>query len=262
MKLGLQGQVALITGGSSGIGLAAAGRLRAEGCTVVVCGRDEARLERALVQLASVDSAGRVQAICADAHTAEGCDELLGAGRRLGKMTVLVTAAEGPQPETSERQVADDGAWADALSGKLSGVIRLTHAFAEAVSGEPARIVHVLGTTAFRTREGLARSGVVNAALANFIQSASVYLGRKQVGILGVHPGYIDTPRTQRFIATRGESAARVAEELAAASPLRRLGQPDEVGDLITFLASPRASFITGTTVSIDGGASIASGRA
>lgn len=257
MDLGLAGRRAFVAGSSSGIGRAVADSLLAEGAHVVLNGRKADKLERARAELAARHGP-RVHAVAADVSSG---DAAAGAVRdavtRLGGLDVLVTNSGGPPSGTFEK--LDENAWRGAVDLLLMSTVRMVKEALPWLRKSPQpRVVHLTSVTVKQPIHGLVLSNAVRAAVVGLAKSLSQELAGDQVLVNVVAPGIVDTERVRELdeanAAAQGKPIAEVAAERVRAIPLGRMGRPEEVGDLVAFLASARASYISGTTIAVDGG--------
>jgi 3-oxoacyl-[acyl-carrier protein] reductase len=246
MDLGLGGRGYLLTGASRGLGLATARALVADGARVVVSSRSQESVDAAVADLG--DGASGVAADLADPAAA---DLLVTAAlERLGRVDGLLVSVGGPAPGT----VLDtpEQAWRDAVDSVLLGPLRLLRALVPHL-GEGAAIGMVLSTSARSPLPGLAVSNGLRPGLAMTLKSLADDLGPRGIRVLGLLPGTIATDRVTEIEAAADDpAAARARTERGI--PLRRVGQPEEFGRVAAFLLSPAASYVTGTTVAVDGG--------
>ncbi|WP_131795563.1 SDR family oxidoreductase [Fluoribacter gormanii] len=261
MDLHLNGKVALIAGGSSGIGLATAQQLGQEGCRLLLCGRTKATLERAKVSILANSPHCMVEVFEADIYEEEKAPLLVTqAIRCFGTIDILVNSTEGAS-FTPDMEVFSNQNWLEACKKKLLGYIRLMqHVFDYMKTQGSGKIINVVGLTGKEPSSNLMISGVVNAGLINFIKAFSKTAAQYNVCITGINPGFIATPRYQAFIHTLSKASGRpdefIEKNICDEIPLKRIGQAEEVAALITFLASSLANYITGIAICIDGGLS------
>ncbi|MFI7639426.1 SDR family oxidoreductase [Nonomuraea sp. NPDC049400] len=249
MDLGISGKVALVTGGSAGIGLAAAKSLAREGCDVCVSARNPERLADAVVQLQEYGKI--VHAVLADVEDPAAARRVVEETREvLGPIDILVANAGGPPAGRFDQASLAD--WEVAVERNLLGTVRLIHAvLPEMRSRGWGRIVTVTSRSAREAIDGLALSNATRSAVAGVVRTLAREVARDGVLVNNVMPGPIDTERL-RSMAGDEEALARRAE----AVPVGRIGRPEEVGDVVAFLASERASFVNGISMLVDGGES------
>lgn len=249
MDLGLEGRVYVVTGGSSGLGLATARQLLDEGAKVVLCARDEARLEAAV---AGLGDGGSVMAIPGDLADPSTAGRLVAsANARFGRLDGAVVSVGGPPAARSYE--ASDEQWRSAFESVFLGSVRLTTAVARSAGVEGGAVVLVLSTSVRAPIAGLGISNGLRPGLAMVAKELSDELGPLGVRVNVVLPGRFDTPRIQAVEAAGGDPAgARAAFEETV--PLRRIGMPEEFARVATFLVSPASSYVTGTAVAVDGG--------
>ncbi|RYG33742.1 SDR family oxidoreductase [bacterium] len=240
---------AVVTGGTQGIGLATVERLRAGGAKVLTSARN------------GEDGKGF---IVADVSTSEGAERLgREAQRRLGKIDILVHVVGGSTAPGGGFAVLDDGEWERGLSTNLLAAVRLDRALVpEMVERGSGVVVHV---TSIQNRLPLHESTLAyasaKAALSTYSKGLSNEVGPKGVRVVRVSPGWVATENTKGFIerlAASGGSDYATAEQKLMDSlggiPTGRPAKPEEVADLIAFVASPRAASIHGVEYVIDGG--------
>ncbi|MGD8377903.1 MAG: SDR family oxidoreductase [Acidobacteriota bacterium] len=258
MDTGLEGHRALVTGSSAGIGLAVAKGLAREGARVAMVARREPVLREAATAIGEETGAPPIvfPGDLTDREQVRRC--VTDAATSLGGIDVLVTNAGGPPP----------GRFADLEPEAFEAAFRLTFQSAlwlchESLpflraSGTGGRIVMIASTSVKEPLDGLILSNSIRSGLAGLAKSLANELGPDGIRVNVVCPGFTDTERlgelADRVAAERGCGAEAVRDEWAARNPLRRIGRPEEIADLAVFLASDRASYITGTTIAVDGG--------
>jgi 3-oxoacyl-[acyl-carrier protein] reductase len=244
MDLGLKGKVAWVLGGSSGLGFASAEALANEGAHVAVSARDETRLKQAASQIDS-GGAGRCISIPLDVTDAAAIARAaVAVATHLGPIDILVANAGGPPAGTFD--TFDDDALHRAFELTAASAWRLADTVIPSMKERGTGVV--LFITSSSTKEvisGLLLSNMIRPAVVGMAKTLSKELGAHGIRVLCVAPGRIETPRTQAL-----------GHEGTESIPLGRLGRPQEFGDVVAFLASARASYVTGATLLVDGGAS------
>jgi 3-oxoacyl-[acyl-carrier protein] reductase len=241
MNLGLEGRTAIVCGASAGIGLGIAEALRDEGANVVMFARTKEPLEREAARIGGVPVPGDVTA---------GADLqrlVATAVEEFGGIDILVNNSGGP-PRTPAVGLTDEQV-EDAVRLLLVSVVRLTGLCLPHLERSPAgRIVNITSSTVKEPTDNLALSNAVRPGVIGWAKTLSRELGPKGITVNSIAPGRIDTERI-REVYPDGPSEADLA-----AIPLGRLGSTREIGDVVAFLCSDRASYVTGTVVAVDGG--------
>jgi 3-oxoacyl-[acyl-carrier protein] reductase len=259
MELGLGGKGVLITGGSKGIGKATAQVMAAEGARVVICSRNQAALDDACSAIRK-DTGQTVETISADLSTLTGVEHAAAeAVRRLGRLDVLVNNA-GAIKGGDFLSIPDEE-WLAGWSLKLLGYIRMARAvFPRMREQGGGRIVNVVGMAARNPAPTYMTGGAANAALINFTKALADLGAPSNILVTAVSPGPVKTDRWDSLQRQQAEAAGTDLEsyvkEQSRSLPLGRIALPEEVADLVCFLASDRASFLTGIAVTLDGGLS------
>ncbi|MFE2939893.1 SDR family oxidoreductase [Streptomyces sp. NPDC059255] len=246
MDLGLKDRVYVVTGGSRGLGRAAAGALAADGAKVVIAGRDEKSVAAAAAEIGP--GAHGVAADNADPAVAEQL--IATAKERFGRFDGILISVGGPAPGSAADNT--DEQWRTAFESVFLGAVRLARtAVAELTEGGVVGLV--LSGSVHEPIPGLTISNGLRPGLAGFAKSLANEVGPRGIRVLGLLPARIDTDRVRELDALSGDAeAARAANE--SRIPLRRYGTPEEFGRTAAFLLSPAASYLTGVMLPVDGG--------
>lgn len=253
MNLELKNKVAIVGGASQGIGYGIARALAAEGAVVAITARRVADLDAAAVRLRA-ETSGVVLPIQADCRRAEDCARVAETVRReLGGIDVLVN--NDGAPPLGPALSFDDAAWAKAVEQNLMYVVRMTR---EVVPSMQARgggsILNITAISAIQPIAGFALSVATWAGVIGFAKTLSLEVAPFGINVNTICPGYIDTTRLQKVFAAGSEPPDVVKARLTAEIPMKRIGTVDDVASLVTFLVSPRGSYVTGTAIQVDGG--------
>lgn len=257
MDLGLRDKVAIITGSSDGIGFASARLLAREGAKVVLCARREALLTQARDAIVN-ETGAEVLALCCDVQKLDDVKRLVEQTiQRFGTINILVNNA-GSVPAIKFTDIVDTQ-WYQLLERKLVGYLRVAREVVPHMQKAGwGRIVNVAGTAGWEPSNMAMAVGINNAAVMNWTKSMSLQYAGDGILVTTVAPGSIDTPRQVSNRQREAQVTGKNVEELRAARvkdiPLGRLGRPEEVANLVAFLASECSSYMTGTCVTVDGG--------
>ena len=251
MDLGIEGRVAWVLGGSSGLGRAAATSLAREGARVAISARNQDDLQAVATEIGAVPVTCDVSNPLAieDAHRA-----VVG---ETGPVDILVANSGGPRPGGFTDH--DDGALREAFELLVGSAWRLTKAVLPSMlEKRKGALLYVTSSSAFEPIPGLLLSNMMRPAVVALAKSVAHEFGPRGIRALCVTPGRIATPRVESLDERRAEATGVPIDDIKAESesvtPLRRYGKPEEFGDLVAFLASERASYMTGSSVVVDGG--------
>ncbi|MBT3229237.1 MAG: SDR family oxidoreductase [Candidatus Marinimicrobia bacterium] len=248
MDFGIKNKIALVQGASSGLGYAAALELASEGCKVAICSRDEARIQRA-AELISKITGATVQGFVCDVVDVNARRAMLNEIEdNWGSIDILVANNGGPSAGYFDS--LGDEQWDQALQGNL---IAMKDSAQEVLGGMRknswGRIVFITSVSVKQPIESLILSNTARAGLTGYAKTLSAQVADQGITVNMVLPGIHDTERVKELHSDLADPAL-IAKDI----PMKRLGKPEELAAVITFLASTRASYITGQSVVVDGG--------
>src|SRR5574341_213358 len=257
MDLGLKGKVALVAGASQGMGRATALGFAREGAKVSICARGEGPLNEA-AEMIRRETGGEALATVADMTKAEDIRRFVARTvEKFGRLDVAVANAGGPPPGEFMKFTDED--WEKAFHLSFMRALRLTREAVphmRKVGG--GRVINISSYSVKEPIAGLVLSNAIRSSVIGMAKTLSRELGRDNILINNVCPGRIDTERAQKLNKARAERLRKPLEEvnreMAAEVPLGRYGTAEETADLIVFLGSERASYVTVITIQIDGG--------
>jgi 3-oxoacyl-[acyl-carrier protein] reductase len=257
MDLQLTGTVAIVGGASKGLGRACAQVLAAEGASLAMCSRTAADLEKAAQEIR--DTTGRdVLAFAGDLDREETIRELVTATvQRFGRLDILVNNSGGPPLARAHN--ASEEQWATAIQRSLLFFARMCReALPHLKRSGRGRIINILAATVYNPIPNLALSGVTRLGVVAFAKSLADEVGRDGVLINNVCPGSILSERMLSNVTARakelGISVDEALAQRAAETAVGRIGEPRELANVVAFLSSPKSSYVTGTTLRVDGG--------
>ena len=257
MTVDLSGKVAVITGGSRGIGRAVATALAGSGAQTVLAARSEENLKRTAGEIAA-SGAPAPEIVAGDLGTHEACQAVFGAvSQSAGRCDILVNCAGATRAGNFLDQ--PDEQWLDGFALKFFGAVRMTRLFWPLLSESGGNVVNIIGGMARTPNPGNLVGSTVNAAFASFSKGLATHGIRDGVRVNAIHPGRTETDRNaellQQQAEAEGKSVEEVAGEAAKKAGIRRLGQPGDIAATALFLVSPEAGHIQGATIQVDGGA-------
>jgi 3-oxoacyl-[acyl-carrier protein] reductase len=257
MDFGLKDRVALVAAASRGIGYAAALELAREGARVFLCSRDEARASEAAEKIHK-ETGANVAGIAADVTNGTETEEFVRlALERAGHIDICVTNAGGP-PATVFADT-DLDMFRQAFELNALSAIRLAKLVLPGMREQKwGRIINITSISVKQPVEGLLLSNTVRAGLTGWAKTVSNEVAADGVTVNNVAPGYTLTERQDQLAEVRakatGKSKQEIVETWSAQTPIRRMAKAEEIAAAIAFLASERASYITGVTLQVDGG--------
>jgi 3-oxoacyl-[acyl-carrier protein] reductase len=257
VNLELKGKCAIVCAASKGLGKASARALAMEGASVVICARDADTLRGTATELQKA-TGSRVIPIAADVSKADDIDRLVAsAATELGGIDVLVTNTGGPR--SAPFAAITDDEWRAAIDSLLMSVVRLSRAVIPHMRRRGGgRLIHITSVSVKQPIDGLVLSNSLRAAVTGLSKTLASELAADGILVNAVAPGFTATDR----VAELTEATARregippdvVLRRTEERIPMKRMGTPDEFGAAVAFLASERASYITGVTLQVDGG--------
>ncbi|HLJ61686.1 MAG TPA: SDR family oxidoreductase [bacterium] len=258
MKIDLSGRVAIVSGASAGIGRAIAQGFAEAGADVVLGSRREDAIRRAAGEVAT-STRRRTVGVVADVARPEGAQRLLETARtQFGRLDILVANAGGPP--TGSGLTLTDAQWEQAFQQNLMSAVRLIRGAVEPMKAQGGgRILTVITSGVKIPIPQLVLSNVFRSGVVALTKTLSFELAPYKILVNNLAPGRIRTDRTRALDETVAKAAGKTADEVErqaiATIPAGRYGEPREFANMAVFLASDQASFITGTTILIDGGA-------
>jgi 3-oxoacyl-[acyl-carrier protein] reductase len=257
VDLGLRGKLALVTGGSSGLGFASALELALEGADVILFSRSMERLESARRRIREVASVN-VDIYAGDLRVKEDVEGLFKyVESRYGRLDILVYSTGGPKPG-GFFDISDDD-WEDSFKLLTMSALRVSREAAKLMArGRWGRIVFIGSITLIRPLENLATSNIMRMPIVGLVRTLALELAKYNITVNAILPYDILTERVRQLAeadAKRlGVSFEEALKRRTSKVPLGRMGDPRDLGALVAFLASERASYITGALIPLDGG--------
>jgi 3-oxoacyl-[acyl-carrier protein] reductase len=257
MDLGLKNKVALVAAASRGLGRAVAEELAAEGASLILCARDA----RALTETSNIierNSGAQVLAVPADVAVVSDIARVVAAGiERFGRIDILVTNAGGPPAGRFEQITPEQ--WENATRLTLYSAIELArHVLPGMKERGWGRILNITSIAVKQPVENLILSNSLRAGVTGFARTLANEVAAEGITVNNILPGYTRTERIEDLAAMmakkEGISAAEFQARWEEEIPMKRLGEPREFAALAAFLVSERASYITGTSIQVDGG--------
>ncbi len=259
MDLGIQGKTALVAAASDGLGKAVALRLAAEGANIVICARNPGRLQAAVQEIRATNAAVHVNGFEADLGSADDISQL---GDQLRKnqlgIDILVNNAGGPPPGFCDD--IEDRQWQQAFDLTMMSAVRLSRLALEHMrTRQWGRIINITSYSVKQPMPQMVLSNSIRMSVVGWAKTLSNEVACEGITVNNVCPGWTRTGRVEQLLKARARESHLEPEEieqaLIAAIPSKRIGEVDELADVVAFLASARASYVTGTTLPVDGGA-------
>ncbi|MBY0505228.1 MAG: SDR family oxidoreductase [Bryobacteraceae bacterium] len=245
MDLGLRDKVAIVAAASQGLGFAVAEGLAQEGARVAICSRDAVAIARAAERIGP-----EVLAVPVDVTDAEQVHAFVAAVRsRFGRVDICVTNSGGPPAKTFEQTNAAD--WESAVRLNLMSTLHFAHAVLPGMKAQGwGRFLTITSVSVKQPLDGLILSNSVRAAVAGLVKSLANEYGAYGVTVNNICPGFTATDRLNTIAGHDPELRDRWASQTA----LKRIATPEEFANAVVFLASERASYLTGVSLAVDGG--------
>ena len=261
MELGLRGKRAIVMAASRGLGYASALGLAREGCKLVICSRDQARIDEAAAAIKK-ETGAEVTALQADVSSANEAKRLVDAAvSAYGGLEIVVHNAGGP-PAGETLQMSEEQ-WQKAFEQNMLSFTRIVGAAApEMKKAGYGRIITIASSSIKQPIPNLALSNALRAGVWGLAKTLSRELAPQGILVNVIAPGRIDTERIAELDAANAQKSGKTVEDVRKASvasiPLGRLGRPEELANLVVFLASQAGSYITGQAITVDGAAGTA----
>lgn len=258
MQLNLAGKRALVTGASAGLGYACAEALSMEGVEVALCSRNKENIDQAAAKITGI-TGNKTAGISADLTDEEQLHELVvDARKQVGEIDILVVSTG--HPPTYPFSTATNEQWSIGLDMLLRPPIVLTRLLIDGMRARKfGRVIYIGSIFGLEPEQSSVIQSTFRTGLNAMAKCIATEVAADGVTVNVICPGYFDTPLVhdlaKQYAEQGGTTAECVLNEWASFAPVHRFGKPEDLGALVTFIASPRAEFMTGTAVTIDGGA-------
>src|SRR5882757_8944226 len=257
MDMGLKRKVAIVAASSQGIGRATAEAFAAEGCRIAMCARNKAALDAAAEKIRSQYQTDVLAEPFDVTDPAAVSDFVNAVNQKFGSVDICVTNAGGPPAKGFLATTIEE--WKRAVDLNFMSVVYFAHQVIPHMQRKKwGRILTITSIATKQPVPDLVYSNAVRTAVVGLVKSLANEFGKDGILVNNIAPGYTATDRLKQLARARATASGKTENEIlatfAADSPLKRLGEPSEIADTIVWLASDRASYITGQTILVDGG--------
>jgi 3-oxoacyl-[acyl-carrier protein] reductase len=248
MDLGLKNKIAFVAASSQGLGKAVAMELALEGAKIIINGRNKKTLEQTKKEIQDTCK-NEIIAIAGDLSAADQRDEIINAAlKKCNRIDILITNTGGPPSGKFENFVQKD--WDQAYQNLLASVVGLVNGFLPGMKQHTwGRIISITSMAVKQPVNNLILSNSVRASVVGLVKTLSNELAQYNITVNNVMPGYTETERLNELIKNNPSFSNAMSEV-----PMKRFGKPEEFAAAVVFLASERASYITGQSIAVDGG--------
>lgn len=257
MDLGLTGKVAIVGGGSDGLGFAIADRLLSEGARVTIFARRARKVSDAVTRLAGKHGEDRILGLAADCSDAADIERVTAATvARFGPAVHVLVTNDGGPPIGRIEELTDE-VWMQAMARHFFYVVRSVRSTLPHMTAQGGSIVNVVSAVVERPAVGMAASVAVWSAVIGYAKTLALEVAKDNISVNTVMAGLFDTPLVSRSL---DRQPTKSKADLGSGIPMGRIGEPQEFADLVATLVSPHLKFLTGVVVPIDGGSSVGRG--
>lgn len=253
VDLGLTNKVAIVAAASKGLGKAVATTLAHEGCRIAICSRDSDAIQKAAESIGP-DTFARAVDVTDEEQVKRFVEKV---HEKFGRIDICVANAGGPPSKVFADTTTQD--WETAIRTNLMSTLHFAHAVLPGMRARKwGRFITITSASVKQPMDGLILSNSIRSAVANLVKSLSNECGPDNVLVHNVCPGYTATDRFLNLTATlaqkEGTTPEAIAQRWTSQTALKRVGTPEEFANVVAFLASERASYLTGASIAIDGG--------